>query len=191
MNVSRRGFLWLAGAAGTSFAGGCASGRLFTAGSLPMDPRVVRIESLLFDLPQGDQHPRVFADALLADNQMITEVFLWDEDNKDYISPFRKSADDLNMATQRSGTLKCADIDNDGFYEIPLRKRFIQNDADEVAMGYLLTWCGIEGEKLEAWTHNKAIQKATESHRISPEQKQYLKTLKKMNRTQKRVMIIP
>ena len=49
----------------------------------------------------------------------------------------------------------------------------------------------IEGEKLEAWTHNKAIQKATESHRISPEQKQYLKTLKKMNRTQKRVMIIP
>lgn len=126
-----------------------AAGRFYTAGSLTMDPRVVRIESLLFDLPQGDQHPRVFADALLADNQMITEVFLWDEDNKDYVSPFRKSADDLNMATQRSGTLKCADIDNDGFYEIPLRKRFIQNDADEVAMGYLLTWCGIEGEKLE------------------------------------------
>ena len=126
-----------------------ASGRLYTAGSLPMDPRVVRIESLLFDLPQGDQHPRVFADALLADNQMITEVFLWDEDNKDYVSPFRKSADDLNTATQRSGTLKCADIDNDGLYEIPLRKRFIQSDADEVAMGYLLTWCGIEGQTLE------------------------------------------
>ena len=49
----------------------------------------------------------------------------------------------------------------------------------------------IEGKKLETWTHNKAIQKAIESHRIRPEQKQYLKTLKTVNRTRKRVMIIP
>jgi 3-methyladenine DNA glycosylase AlkD len=32
--------------------------------------------------------------------------------------------------------------------------------------------------KLDDWTHNKAIQKAVESNRISPEQKAYLKTLK-------------
>ena len=32
--------------------------------------------------------------------------------------------------------------------------------------------------KLDVWTHNKAIQKAVESYRITPEQKQYLKTLK-------------
>ena len=31
---------------------------------------------------------------------------------------------------------------------------------------------------LEAWTHNKAIQKAIESFRITPEQKSYLRTLK-------------
>ncbi len=36
----------------------------------------------------------------------------------------------------------------------------------------------IEGEKLDTWTHNKAIQKAVESYRITPEQKGYLKTLK-------------
>ena len=36
----------------------------------------------------------------------------------------------------------------------------------------------IEGRKLDAWTHNKAIQKAIESYRITPEQKEYLKTLK-------------
>ena len=36
----------------------------------------------------------------------------------------------------------------------------------------------IEGKKLDAWTHNKAIQKAVESYRITPEQKEYLKTLK-------------
>ncbi len=36
----------------------------------------------------------------------------------------------------------------------------------------------IEGRRLEAWTHNKAIQKAVESYRVSPEHKEYLKTLK-------------
>ncbi len=36
----------------------------------------------------------------------------------------------------------------------------------------------IQEERLEKWTHNKAIQKAIESRRISPEQKEYLRTLK-------------
>jgi len=36
----------------------------------------------------------------------------------------------------------------------------------------------IEGRRLDSWTHNKAIQKAVESYRITPEQKEYLKTLK-------------
>lgn len=37
----------------------------------------------------------------------------------------------------------------------------------------------IEGKRLEVWTHNKTIQKAVESYRIAPEQKDYLKTLKR------------
>lgn len=36
----------------------------------------------------------------------------------------------------------------------------------------------IENRKLEEWTHNKAIQKAIESNRISKEDKNYLRTLK-------------
>ena len=36
----------------------------------------------------------------------------------------------------------------------------------------------IEERKLDDWTHNKAIQKAVESYRITDEQKAYLKTLK-------------
>ena len=36
----------------------------------------------------------------------------------------------------------------------------------------------IEKQKLDAWTHNKTIQKACESYRITPEQKAYLRTLK-------------
>ena len=36
----------------------------------------------------------------------------------------------------------------------------------------------IENRRLDGWTHNKAIQKAVESWRITPEQKVYLKSLK-------------
>ena len=36
----------------------------------------------------------------------------------------------------------------------------------------------IENYKLEKWTHNKAIQKSIESYRITPEQKEYLRSLK-------------
>jgi 3-methyladenine DNA glycosylase AlkD len=36
----------------------------------------------------------------------------------------------------------------------------------------------IESKRLDDWTHNKTIQKSVESYRITPEQKQYLKSLK-------------
>lgn len=36
----------------------------------------------------------------------------------------------------------------------------------------------LEEKRLESWTHNKAIQKALESNRISSEKKSYLRTLK-------------
>lgn len=36
----------------------------------------------------------------------------------------------------------------------------------------------LENHRLDVWTHNKAIQKARESYRITEEQKEYLKTLK-------------
>ena len=35
-----------------------------------------------------------------------------------------------------------------------------------------------ENKILDKWIHNKSIQKAIESYRITPEQKVYLKTLK-------------
>ena len=37
----------------------------------------------------------------------------------------------------------------------------------------------LEQNRLDTWVHNKTIQKARESFRITPEQKEYLKTLKR------------
>ena len=50
--------------------------------------------------------------------------------------------------------------------------------ATALAKQYQTVLPFIEDRKLDAWTHNKAIQKAVESYRITAEQKEYLKTLK-------------
>ena len=42
----------------------------------------------------------------------------------------------------------------------------------ETVLPYIENYC------LDTWTHNKAIQKSIESYRITPEQKEYLRTLK-------------
>lgn len=50
--------------------------------------------------------------------------------------------------------------------------------ATALAKQYQVALPFIENQCLDIWTHNKAIQKAIESRRISPEQKAYLRTLK-------------
>ncbi len=124
-----------------------ASGQIVPAGTLQMDPRVVRIESLLCDQPEGERHPRLFADAILADNRMITDVFLWSDDQNDYFCPFRQKDGERNTVTLRSGTVKSADVDRDGLIEIPLRRKFNQSKEDDPSMGYLLTWCSLQGQE--------------------------------------------
>jgi 3-methyladenine DNA glycosylase AlkD len=51
--------------------------------------------------------------------------------------------------------------------------------ATALAKQYERTLPFIEEQKLDKWTHNKSIQKAVESYRITPEQKEYLKTLRR------------
>lgn len=47
--------------------------------------------------------------------------------------------------------------------------------ATALAKQYDVIFPYISGYRLEKWTHNKAIQKAVESYRITPEQKEFLK----------------
>lgn len=51
--------------------------------------------------------------------------------------------------------------------------------ATALAKQYENTIPFIEKQTLDIWTHNKTIQKAIESYRITPEQKEYLKSLRR------------
>ena len=54
---------------------------------------------------------------------------------------------------------------------------FAMQDKQHAAFQAKLT-PGVEQLRLAPWTHNKTIQKAIESYSITPEQKEYLRTLK-------------
>lgn len=81
-------------------------------------------------------------------------------------------------------------LDEDFDLEYP--KMLLEIRSDEYYVKMMISWYFatalakqyeailpfLENKSLEKWTHNKAIQKALESYRVSDEQKIYLRTLK-------------
>jgi len=68
-----------------------------------------------------------------------------------------------------------AEVKSEEYYVNMMRAWYF---ATALAKQYDNTLVYIENKVLDAWTHNKTIQKAVESLRITKEQKEYLKTLK-------------
>lgn len=67
-------------------------------------------------------------------------------------------------------------IRSDGYYINMMAAWYI---ATALAKQYSVTIAVLENKELPLWTHNKAIQKAIESRRITQEQKNYLRTLRR------------
>lgn len=70
---------------------------------------------------------------------------------------------------------KVAGVHSEEYYVNMMRAWYF---ATALAKQYDAILPFIEEKRLDDWTHNKTIQKAIESYRMTPEQKRYLKTLK-------------
>ena len=70
---------------------------------------------------------------------------------------------------------KIAAIRSDEYYVNMMIAWYV---ATAWAKQYQATLLYIENRRLDRWTHNKTIQKAVESYRVSDEQKAYLRTLR-------------
>ena len=68
-----------------------------------------------------------------------------------------------------------AEIRSEEYYVNMMRAWYF---ATALAKQYETVVPFLEERRLDAWTHNKAIQKARESNRVTAEQKAYLKGLK-------------
>lgn len=108
----------------------------------------------------------------------IDEVYRWMESDHTYTIRFG-----VNMlmryyledAFQMEYPEKVAQIRSEEYYVNMMRAWYF---ATALAKQYEKILPFIEEQKLDVWTHNKTIQKAIESYRISPEQKEYLRGLK-------------
>lgn len=95
--------------------------------------------------------------------------------------------------TIRFGILMLMTYFLDDAFEDKYLKRVSEIKSDEYYVNMMISWYFatalakqydatipyLEKDTLSPWVHNKTIQKARESYRITTEQKEYLKTLKK------------
>lgn len=70
---------------------------------------------------------------------------------------------------------RVADVQSEEYY---VKMMIAWYFATALAKQYEATLPFIQEKRLDDWTHNKAIQKAIESYRITEEQKKYLRSLK-------------
>ena len=108
----------------------------------------------------------------------IREVYRWMGSDKPYTIRFGISMlmrHYLDEEFKPEYAEKVASIRSEEYYVNMMRAWYI---ATALAKQYDKILPFIEKQKLDVWTHNKTIQKAIESYRITPEQKEYLRGLK-------------
>lgn len=108
----------------------------------------------------------------------IREVYRWMESDKPYTIRFGISMlmrhyldEDFKMEYPE----KVAAICFEEYYVNMMRAWYF---ATALAKQYEQILPFLEEKRMDIWTHNKTIQKAIESYRITPEQKSYLRTLR-------------
>ena len=110
---------------------------------------------------------------------LLEYVNTWIKSDKTYVKRFAIGMlmeHFLDEDFKPSYLSKVAKIRSDEYYVNMMTAWYF---ATALAKQYDRTLPFIEEQKLDKWTHNKSIQKAVESYRITPEQKEYLKTLRR------------
>lgn len=109
---------------------------------------------------------------------LLAEIEKWLESDKPYTVRFgieMLMVHFLGDGFDLSFTQRVAEIRSDEYY---VRMMVAWYFATALALQYEKILPFIEKKILDPWTHNKAIQKAVESYRITAEHKEYLKELK-------------
>lgn len=105
-----------------------------------LDDRITGVSSLKTDCPSQTGKPRVFVDALIPDNKMVTEVFVWDVQAESFKRLVSGEGQTYNDRTVRTNNLISYDTDNDGLIEIPVRENLLSKTSADKVSGYLLVW---------------------------------------------------
>lgn len=111
-------------------------------------------------------------------DKLLPKAFEWINDDRTYVKRFGIGVlmnHFLDENFEPTYLKLIADVKSDEYY---IKMMVSWYFATALAKQYNYTVKIIETGVLDRWTHNKTIQKAVESYRISDDKKRYLKTLK-------------
>lgn len=114
--------------------------------------------------------------------KLIEKISVWIQDNKPYtkrVAMLFLKKYYLHESFSEEYLQWAAKIRTDEYYVNMMTAWLF---ADSLVYQWDTTIKFLQEQKLDIWTHNKTIQKARESFRITPEQKEYLKTLKRKSK---------
>lgn len=123
-------------------------------------------------------HPKLFAKNK---ERLLPEIESWMQSTEPYTIRFGIEMlmihfleDGFDIAFPQ----RVAEIRSDEYYVKMMQAWYF---ATALAFRYDEILPFVQNKNLDEWTHNKAIQKAVESYRITPQQKEQLKTMKTKN----------
>lgn len=111
-------------------------------------------------------------------DRLFSHILKWMEDSHPYVVRFSigmLNSYYMDKAFDESHLKLVSNVKSDDYY---VRMMIAWYFATALTKQYDTAKKYLEYKTLDSWTHNKAIQKAVESFRISDERKAYLKTLK-------------
>ncbi len=114
--------------------------------------------------------------------KLITKIHIWIQDDKPYtkrVAMLFLKKYYLHESFSKEYLKWACEIRTDEYYVNMMTAWLF---ADSLVYQWDTTIKFLQEQKLDIWTHNKTIQKARESFRITPEQKEYLKTLKRKSK---------
>lgn len=111
--------------------------------------------------------------------KLITKIHIWIQDDKPYtkrVAMLFLKKYYLHESFSEEYLKWACEIRTDEYY-VNMMTAWLFADALVYQWDTAIKF--FQEQKLDTWTHNKTIQKARESFRITPEHKEYLKTLKR------------
>ena len=114
--------------------------------------------------------------------KLITKIHIWIQDDKPYtkrVAMLFLKKYYLHESFSEEYLKWACEIRTDEYYVNMMTAWLF---ADSLVYQWDTTIKFLQEQKLDIWTHNKTIQKARESFRITTEQKEYLKTLKRKSK---------
>lgn len=114
--------------------------------------------------------------------KLITKIHIWIQDDKPYtkrVAMLFLKKYYLHESFSKEYLKWACEIRTDEYYVNMMTAWLF---ADSLVYQWDTTIKFLQEQKLDIWAHNKTIQKARESFRITPEQKEYLKTLKRKSK---------